>query len=105
MMVAAAWLGFTAVRLPPARAQGDAAPVPAAVAKAAATGTPRLVRIGPQALIEVHGDGRMNMVDEPPRPRSRAAALAVFLGVTFGVAAVPVTLPELSGATNPAPIR
>jgi hypothetical protein len=108
MVVAAAWFGLSALLLPPAHARGDqdgGAAVPEIASKASTGGTARLVRIGPQALIEVHEDGRMSMVDEPAPQRSRAASLAIFVGTTLGIPVLPLALPRLTGATNPSPAR
>jgi hypothetical protein len=107
MALAAGLFGLTALVLPPARARADRdgeTAAPKLVSKASSGGAPRLVRIGPQALIEVHADGRMTMVDEAPPRTSRAAGLAILLGATMGIAVVPVALPTLA-ATNPSPVR
>jgi hypothetical protein len=98
------------VLVPPARAQSDrtgGSAVPAAASKTSNEGAPRLVRIGPQALIEIDEDGRMSMVDEDAPKRSRAAALAIVLGATFGIALIPPAVPALTGvgATTPGPLR
>ena len=98
---AAVWLGLTAVFVPPARARGDRDGGTASPASATATsneGTGRLVRIGPQALVMVHEDGRVSMVEEAPPQRSRGATLAIALGAALA-------LPLLTGATNPGPAR
>ena len=105
MVIAVACFGLTAGLPHPARARGDpdeAPAVPAVASKTSHGDTPRLVRIGPQALIEVHEDGRVSMVDEAPPQRSRAAALAIFVGATFSIALVP---PALTGPTNPSRLR
>ena len=104
-VVAVASFGLTAILPHPARARGDpdeGPAVPVVASKASNGYTPRLVRIGPQALIEVHEDGRMSMVDEAPPQQSRAAALAIFVGATFSIALVP---PALAGPTNPSRVR
>jgi hypothetical protein len=56
----------------------------------AGPGTPRLIRIGPQALVSVDEHGRARMVDESPPPPNRArsalglaAALGLFGGAAF----------------------
>jgi hypothetical protein len=76
------------------------------VSKAADGGAPRLVRTGPRALVEfVDEDGRIRRVEEATPKTSPAAALAIFVGATFGIVAAPLAVPALTGATNPSPIR
>ena len=108
MGVATVWLGLTAVLVPPAHARGDrdGQGAPGTIASATSNeGTGRLVRIGPQALIMVHDDGRVSMVEEAPPQLSRGATLAIALGATLGGGVIPLALPVLTGATNPNPAR
>jgi hypothetical protein len=109
MVVAAVWVGLTAVLVAPSRAQGDqdgdAADAPATAPTTSDGGSRRLIKIGPQALVEVSEDGRVNMVDEAPPEMSRGTTLAIVLGATLGGGLIPLALPMLTGATNPSPGR